>query len=103
MIEITDQHRASIEALCRRYGVLKLEIFGSAATEKFDPERSDVDLIVEYAPNIDLGPWLKDYFELRDQLAELFGRSVDLVMAGAIRNPFFAREVNRTRKLLYAA
>lgn len=89
--------------LCRDYGVARLEVFGSAAGESFDANRSDVDFLVEFLPDVDLGPWLTRYFDLRDELARLLGRSVDLVMISALRNPYFIREVNRTRELLYAA
>ena len=88
--------------LCRAYGVVRLEVFGSAADDSFDPARSDVDLIVEFQPGTDLGPWLTRYFQLRDKLAALLGRAVDLAMASALRDPHFIHEANRTRKLLYA-
>ena len=97
-------HNLQLADLCRRYGVQRLEVFGSASSgEGFDAERSDIDLIVEFRPGQDLGPWLAHYFELRDALAKLFGRPVDLVMEGALKNQRFMREVNRTRRTLYAA
>ncbi|HTV48291.1 MAG TPA: nucleotidyltransferase domain-containing protein [Phycisphaerae bacterium] len=94
---------AELARLCRDYGVARLEVFGSAAGEAFDTSRSDVDFLVEFLPDVDLGPWLTRYFDLRDELARLLERSVDLVMISALRNPYFIREVNRTRELLYAA
>ncbi len=98
-----EQHQEAIRALCREYGVARLELFGSAATGQFDPDRSDIDFIVDYAPETDLGPWLKHYFEFKERLEALLGRPVDLVMAGAMRNPYFIRSVNESRRLLYAA
>jgi len=89
--------------LCRDYGAARLEVFGSAASESFEANRGDVDFLVEFLPDVDLGPWLTRYFDLRDELVQLLGRSVDLVMISALRNPYFIREVNRTRELLYAA
>lgn len=103
MIPLIQEHVAEIRALCREYGVVRLEVFGSAATGEFDPETSDVDFLIEYAPDADLGPWLKHYFELRRRLADLLGRPVDLVMVGALRNPYFIRSVDQSRRLLYAA
>ena len=41
----------AIRALCREYGVARLELFGSAATDAFDPVRSDIDLLIEYRPD----------------------------------------------------
>lgn len=101
-----DELESNIEAirdLCREFGVARLEIFGSATGAAFDPERSDVDFLVEYLPNTDLGPWMTRYFELEERLAELLGRPVDLVMVGALRNPYFIQSVNDSRRLLYAA
>lgn len=103
MIALIEDHQKELEELCRRYGVARLEVFGSASTGDFDPARSDVDFLVEFLPDHDLGPWLAEYFALRGQLEKLLGRPVDLVMPGAMRNPYFIREVNRSRHLLYAA
>jgi predicted nucleotidyltransferase len=103
MSGLIEEHAEAIRALCREYGVARLEVFGSAATGAFDPARSDVDFIVDYAPETDLGPWLKRYFEFKERLEALLGRPVDLVMAGAMRNPYFIRSVNESRRLLYAA
>ena len=103
MIEAIEHNLEAIRALCREYDVARLEVFGSAATGAFDPARSDVDFLVEYAPGTDLGPWLTRYFELQERLATLLGHPVDLVMAGAPRNRFFIRSVDESRRLLYAA
>ncbi|MFH0964963.1 MAG: nucleotidyltransferase domain-containing protein [Planctomycetota bacterium] len=105
MTAIIEQHAKAISDLCRRYGVARLEVFGSAADDTFDPEHSDIDLLVEFLPGQDLGPWLAQYFELKRDLETLLGSSVDLVMTGvlATANPYFAREVNRSRRLVYAA
>ena len=97
------EHLEAIRALCREYGVLRLEVFGSVCTPEFDPERSDVDFLVEYPEDYDFGPWLTRYFELENRLAVLLERPVDLVMVGAPRNPYFVRAMNQTRSLLYAA
>lgn len=101
MIPLVAQRRSEIEALCRRFGVARLELFGSASDGSFDPTRSDVDFLVEFPPDRDLGPWLRDYFELKDALEELLDRPVDLVMPSALNRPQFIREVNRTRTPLY--
>jgi predicted nucleotidyltransferase len=88
---------------CRRFRVARLEVFGSAATEGFDEASSDIDFLVEFIPGQDLGPWMSLYFDFRSELEKLLGRPVDLVMPTAMKNPHFIREVNRTRRLLYAA
>ncbi len=88
--------------MCRRFHVRRLEVFGSAVGSDFDPDRSDVDLLVEFEP---LGPksHANDYFGLLEALESLFERPVDLVSARAIRNPYFAASVDATRQTIYAA
>jgi predicted nucleotidyltransferase len=103
MITLIESKRATLMELCRRFGVQRLELFGSAATGVFDPAHSDLDFLVEFLPEQQLGPWLRHYFEFQAELARLFGRPVDLVLAGAVRNPYFRRELERTRTVLYAA
>ena len=93
----------AIRALCEEYGVARLDLFGSATTVTFDPERSDLDFLVEYDPDTDLGPWMKRHFELQRRLSALLGFPVDLVMTGGFRNPYFIRAVDETRQLIYAA
>jgi len=90
-----------VERLCRRFGVARLAVFGSAVTDAFDPERSDVDLVVEFTEGVvDL---FDAYFGLREALEVLAGRRVDLVMASAVKNPYVARSISETEKDLYAA
>ena len=94
-------HVEEIRALCREYGVTRLEVFGSVCTPEFDPARSDVDFLVEYPPDYDYGPWLGRFFELEDALTKLIGRKVDLVMPHALRNKWFSREAEKTRMVVY--
>jgi len=101
MIRLLQEKRRAIEALCRKYHAARLEVFGSAASEDFFPDKSDIDFLVKFQPDSDLGPWMSHYFEFQNELQELLGVKVDLVMASALTNPYFIREVNRTRKLLY--
>jgi predicted nucleotidyltransferase len=76
-------------------------LFGSAARgTDFDPQRSDIDLLVAYEPQV--VPTFSEYFDLSEQLAELFATPVDLVMSGAVRNPFLRAGIERSRELLYA-
>lgn len=100
---VVAEHLEEIRALCREYGVLRLEVFGSALTSRFDPETSDIDLLVEYPPDYDFGLWLGRYLDLNERLSEVLGRPVDLVMVGAVRKPRFIQAILDNRRLLYAA
>jgi predicted nucleotidyltransferase len=93
----------AVAGVCREFGVARLELFGSACTAEFDPGRSDLDFLVEFLPDTDLGPWLSRLFELRTALSQLYGRTVDLIMASALRDPWFRREAEKTRTMIYHA
>lgn len=96
-----DLDRHAIAAVCERFGVRRLSVFGSAVTGDFAPERSDVDFLVEFDPDLD--ERFDAYFGLKEELEGLLGRPVDLVMPKALDNPFFAASVERSRQELYAA
>ena len=102
MIALIDRHRSELETLCRKYHVKTLEIFGSAADGTWDPARSDLDFLIDFLPEA-ASRSFHGYFDVRDELERLFQRKVDLVMPGAIRNPYFLKAVNRQREVLYAA
>ena len=96
------QYRGEIEQLCQRHCVARLEIFGSATGEAFDPQRSDFDFLVEFGA-LGTGQRANAYFGLLEDLEALLNRHVDLVMTRAIRNRYFLESIQPTRKLLYAA
>ncbi len=99
---LIQERRAIIAELCRRYRVRRLEVFGSGARGvDFDPRRSDVDFLVEF-DTAGGAPTLKTFFALRDELAEVLGRPVDLVMAGSLTNPFVKADIDRSRESVYA-
>ena len=102
MLRLIEAHRIDIAELCRRFHVLRLDVFGSAARgSDFDPGRSDIDLLVTYLSGYQ--PGIAAYQDLRDALTELLGRPVDLVMEGAVENPFIRAGIERSREPLYAA
>jgi len=102
VIAAIEEHRAELEELCRRHHVVTLALFGSATRDDFDPERSDLDFLVDFEPQ-PLGGYADSFFGLLESLELLFGRSIDLVVASAIRNPYFRQSVDQTKSLLYAA
>jgi predicted nucleotidyltransferase len=102
MVAIIDAQRSALESLCRKHRVRRLEVFGSAADGTFDPQRSDLDFLVEYE-QLTPGEHYEAYFGLWEDLQALFHRKVDLVEPHTMRNPYFIKEVNATRKPVYAA
>ena len=91
----------AIAGACQRYGVQRLRIFGSALTERFDPEASDLDFLVDFA----LGSTnlFHDYFDLKFELERITGQPVDLVDASAVRNPYFRASAFGSARELFAA
>ena len=102
MTQLIEDNRRELNELCARFNVQRLELFGSAAEGRFDPEISDLDFLVEFLP-LQPGQHFDTYFGLLEALETLFQRPVDLVMTRAIKNPYFLRAVHRTRTVLYAA
>lgn len=102
MIAQLEEHREEIADLCRRFGVRRLEVFGSASTGAFREGESDFDFLVEFAATDQPGVFAR-YFDFKEHLEGLLGRPVDLVSESTIRNRFFRASVNESRALVYAA
>ena len=102
MTRLIEQNRQRLAELCREYHVLRLDVFGSAAGENFNEATSDIDFVVEFDASVGADRF-HSFFALREELQELFGRTVDLVEPGGMRNPYFIRSVNETRRRVYAA
>ena len=102
MIGILDSKRKQISEACARHGVARLHVFGSALHDDFAPDQSDVDLLVEFVP---MEPYARvdAYFGMLEELRVLLNMRVDLVMEGAVKNPYIARDIERTKQVLYAA
>ena len=102
MIALIEQHRPAVAALCNRFAVQSLEVFGLAADGAFDPAQSHIDFLVEFLPG-DAGSLFDSYFGLQDALEQLFARKIDLVTTSALENPDVVAVVNQSRQTVYAA
>jgi predicted nucleotidyltransferase len=101
MIECLEARRAEISALCRRFNVRRLDLFGSAVRGTDFTKNSDFDFLVAYAD--DYPPALSEFFALRDALSTLLGRPVDLTMESALRNPYLRAAIEESRQLVHGA
>ena len=79
-----------------------MHLFGSALRDDFDPDHSDLDLLVEFQP-IEPGALVKATFGLEEQLTSITGQSVDLVMHDAIRNSYIRRGIEASKQLIVEA
>lgn len=103
MHALIEARRPEIEALCRKLGIRRLDVFGSAVADTFDVDTSDVDVLVEFDAERPGFDYFGTYFTLKEGLERLLGRAVDVVSSTSIRNPYFRDQVMRTRESLYAA
>jgi len=94
-----DNKKADIAALCSRYKVGKMYLFGSALTNRFNND-SDIDLLVDFNKE-EIGDYFDNFFELKYALEALFGRSVDLVEEKNVRNPYFKKSIDSSKALIY--
>ena len=98
MIDI-EKIKPEIERVCQALPVKRLGLFGSAVSQNFSQD-SDVDVLVIFDSdeNIDL---FDKYFELKEQLEQIFKREVDLVVDKKFRNPVLRKSIDRTRIVIY--
>lgn len=100
--EIVAEHLDEVRALCEKYRVKRLAIFGSAVKGTFDPERSDLDFVVEFREDVTgIAGW-HAYFDLKFALKDLFSRDIDLVEWDADLRPYFREALALSQRDLYA-
>ena len=91
-----------IIALCKKYKVAKLWVFGSILTPRFNDD-SDVDFLVDFDDNhIDLLDYADNFFDFIHEIEAVIGRKVDMVVNKSIKNRYFRTEVDETRRLLWS-
>jgi predicted nucleotidyltransferase len=102
MHQVVQEKLAALRELCARHGVERLDLFGSAARDDFDPESSDLDFLVDFEP---MSPvrHADSFFGLLEDLERLFGRPIDLLESEPIENPYLWRSIEKSRQALYEA
>ncbi len=92
--------RIAIAGLCQTHGVAALDVFGSAADGRFDPERSDYDFIARFAPR-EGDSLARRYVAFSEALEALLGRHVDVMTDHPIANPYLRAAVAASRREFY--
>ena len=102
-MNLVEKNIDRIKALCEKYRVNRLYVFGSILTDRFN-DRSDVDFSVDFdkdkisSEKLD---WADLFFNFLHDLERLLNRKVDLVFDNSIRNQYFRNELDRTKRLIY--
>lgn len=102
MPPIVNAKRIEVEQACRRFGVARLDVFGSAATGNFDSGTSDLDFVVSFTEPARAKAF-DNYFGLLEALEVIFSRPIDLITAASVKNPYLLREIEIQRQFVYAA
>ena len=99
MIDLSP-YQISLTKICQALNIKRLELIGSAARDDFCPDSSDIDVLVEFEGDADL---FHRYFDLKARLESLFARKVDVIQAGAVKNPYVQETIDRDRMLIYGS
>jgi hypothetical protein len=88
--------------LCKKYRVESFALFGSGAKDSMN-EDSDLDFLVQFSNDIDVLEYAENYFSFLEELQNLTGKKVDLVLKNSLRNPILIEEIERSKIELFAA
>ncbi|MDR3329177.1 MAG: nucleotidyltransferase domain-containing protein [Prevotellaceae bacterium] len=96
---ITDRVGA-LKSLCKTYNIKNMYVFGSVCTDRFS-DQSDIDFLISFN-NVSAVQYADNYFDLHYKLQGLFGRKIDLLTDKSLSNPYFVRNVDASKQLIYA-
>jgi predicted nucleotidyltransferase len=85
---------------CMKWEISEMSLFGSVLSENFSPD-SDIDVLVSFKG--DAGWGLFDFVDMIDELKAIFGRKVDMIEKGSLRNPFRKQAILENNEVIYAA
>jgi predicted nucleotidyltransferase len=94
-----EKYLPDIQLLCKNHKVKSLYAFGSVLTDDFNPE-SDIDLIVDFSA-MDVEDYADNYYDFKFSLQNILQRTIDLLEAKAIKNPYFLKSINEKKQLIY--
>ncbi len=103
MNSIVKDKLPQLVALCKKYSVVRMYLFGSAARNDFNEATSDIDLLIAFSSQLTMEEYADNYLDLVEILDNLFGRQVDLVTEKQLASPYFIENVERDKQLIYVA
>ncbi len=102
MLALIEHRRDELRRLCAKHRVNRLELFGSAAEDRFNAADSDLDFLAEFEP-MSPAELADAFFSLQEELERVLGHPVDLTELAPVRNPYFLESIDRSRVVLYDA
>lgn len=100
MINIITSNISTIRELFQNHKIEKAYVFGSAASGNFN-QNSDIDFLVKFEADIDPLEKGELWWNLHDTLRDLFNREIDIVTENSLKNPYFIKELDKTKELIY--
>ena len=98
-MSIVDRNIDNIKALCNKYRVARLFVFGSVLTKKFK-KSSDIDFLVDFY-DVNLYDYADNYFDFKKSLENLLKRQIDLLENKAVKNPYLRQSIDSSKQLIY--
>ena len=95
-----DYDEEALAAFCRRWGILELAVFGSAARNEMRPD-SDIDFMMKLDRSFHTD--LFDVVTMKEELEAMFRRPVDLVTPSVMKNPYRKRSIEKDLTVIFAA
>ncbi|WP_026450533.1 nucleotidyltransferase family protein [Aequorivita capsosiphonis] len=101
MNAIVKDNKKLFDQIFKNHSIEKAYLFGSALNKKFN-KNSDLDFLIKFDKNLS-DPLEKDelWWNFQDTLRELFKREIDIVTENSLKNPYFIKELERTKHLIY--
>ena len=97
MIDLSP-YQSDIKKLCQALAVRRLDLVESAVRDDFRPAASDIDVVIEFQGDVAL---FHRYFQLKRGLEKIFGRKVDVIQEGAIKNPYLRESLEEDSMMVY--
>ena len=89
-----------VVALLGKHQIKNAFVFGSVVTQHFN-EQSDIDLLITFRDGLDPLEAGEHWWNLHDELRQLFHREIDIVTERSLKNPYFIKELDETKLLIY--
>lgn len=101
MNSLIENNRIAIRQTCEENNVRSLYFFGSIVKARKFRSDSDIDILVSFKDGITLEEYTDSYFRLLFELEELLSRKIDITTERSVKNPYFRKELDKTKVLFY--